>query len=189
MKQLIWSTVHLAFKLACFIASAGMVFYWLIKYNRNEDVSVVEYRSLKTLDDAIYPEFMICIENPFIDDRIKEVSAELSSQGYLKYLKGQNLGNRSYKHVSYENVTIDLQDHLTSMAVKWSGGSGADWKRCSSAKKCRFAKFQIIANGFASGYVIYRCFGLQLNTFYAKNISNVAVTFSSDLRKLLTKVR
>ena len=188
MKQLIWSTVHLAFKLACFIASAGMVFYWLIKYNRNEDVSVVEYRSLKTLEDAIYPEFIICIEDPLIDDRIKEVSSEISSRGYLKYLSGKNLGNGSYQHVSYENVTIDLQDHLTSMYIKWSGGSGADWEPCSSSKNCRFAKFKTIANGFASGALIYKCFGLQLNTSYAKNISNVVVTFSSDLRNLLTKV-
>ena len=189
MKHLNWSTVHLSFKSACFIASAGMVFYWLIKYNRNEDVSVVEYRSLKTLDDAIYPEFIICIEDPLIDDRIKEVSSEISSRGYLKYLSGKNLGNGSYQHVSYENVTIDLQDHLTSMYIKWSGGSGADWEPCSSSKDCRFAKFKTIANGFASGALIYKCFGLQLNTSYAKNISNVMVMFSSDLTKLLTKVR
>ena len=64
--------ITLIFKIICGIVTLFMVGYWVHKFLRNEDVSQVEYISVKTMSEAFHPEMTICILKPFLEQNIKQ---------------------------------------------------------------------------------------------------------------------
>ena len=103
-----------AFKLVCkaicLIATAGMIIYWITKYLKDEDISVVEYNLVKNMETAFQPEFTICFENPFIEEKLSDINSNISSQKYVQYLNGEIPGDATYKGIDYDNVTIKLSN-------------------------------------------------------------------------------
>ena len=53
------------FKSTCGIAAFFMVGFWIIRFNKNEDVSSIEYVSYDASNDMIYPELSFCTQMPF----------------------------------------------------------------------------------------------------------------------------
>ena len=75
----------LTFKILCGIVTLFMVGYWVHKFNKNEDVSLVQYISLDTMAEVIHPETTVCIFKPFFVQAFKD-QADLNH--YLEYLNG-----------------------------------------------------------------------------------------------------
>ena len=186
MTHLIQNIPHLSYKVLCIMVTAGMVFYWIIEYNRNADITLVEYKFFETMGNAIHPELSICFENPFIDERLKEINSSLNSQKYLQYLRGEILGNESYQRINYDNVTVDLEEYIVGIDIQRFNGSSPMY--CSNSHNCEFVKFKNIANGFISSYQFYKCFGIQLNKDYANDISIVTLIFNASFGGLLTNL-
>ena len=112
-----FKTFKLAFKAVCLIVTTGMIVYWIAKYLKDEDISAVEYNLVKNMETAFQPEFTICFENPFIDEKLNNISAEISRHEYLQYLKGETPGDALYKSIDYENVTIQLFKYLDYLHI------------------------------------------------------------------------
>ena len=96
----------LVFKAICLIATAGMIVYWIAKYLKDEDISVVEHKLVEHMDQVLQPEFTICFENPFIEEKLNHIHSNISGQKYLQYLKGEIAGDAIYRGIDYNNVTI-----------------------------------------------------------------------------------
>ena len=118
-----WNCIDSMFTAVCFIGTVIMVGYWIVRYHKNEDVSLVEYRSMGTMENPIQVEFSLCIQNPFLEDEFKKISSDLSSADYIKYLTGIIPGKQTYEKISYENVTINLSDHFENLIVVPSDNS------------------------------------------------------------------
>ena len=185
MKYFTWDTVHLSFKALCFMASAGMVFYWIIKFQKNEDVNLVEYKSLKTLKDALQPEFTLCFLSPFLNDKFRDARLNLNSQGYVQYIKGETNANTSYEYIGYENVTINLLDYLVYLDVMWKSGKT---KRFSNPRNCPFVTFKNNFKGFIGDFEFWKCFGIQVDTAHTKDITGISLHFDSNLEHLLSQL-
>ena len=46
-----------------------MVGFWIVKYNMNEDISLIGYKKLKAEANIVYPELTICFPYPFLKQR------------------------------------------------------------------------------------------------------------------------
>ena len=61
------------FRALCLVATAIMILYWIVKFLRNEDVSLVEWRLFENTNDIAQPELTICLHDPFIDEKLERL--------------------------------------------------------------------------------------------------------------------
>ena len=100
------------FKSICVLATVGFFVHWIVVFVKNEDVSKIEIRYIEKYDDnddddITLPELSLCFNNPFLDNRIKEINSNLSGDGYLNYLTGEASDGGFYNKLNYDNVTIN----------------------------------------------------------------------------------
>ena len=148
MKVLHWNTLDLMFKVVCTLATVCMIGFWIIKFLKNEDVSVIEKKEIKHFEELIYPEISLCIFNPFLDNKLKAIHINLSAHNYKKYLFGKwtTSFDEIYKRVDFNNVTLDIFDYLTLYSVQMRDTNAWNTyhinKICQGRKNCPFVKFK-----------------------------------------------
>ena len=182
-----WSCINSVFIAICFIGTIMMVGYWVVRYHRNEDVSIVEYQTIDTMEDPTQVELVLCMNNPVLDDEIKKIDPDLNSRDYVKYIRGEIVGNQTYGMISYENVTFNLFDHLKSLVAIPRNNSKPTV--CSTVEQCPFLSLKNSLNGFA--YVspnIIKCFTIGIDIKESRNIKTIKIQFGSTLAPLLTKI-
>ena len=81
--------IRFFFKGACCFCALIMVFYWIFEFAiTDEDLSVVDYKNFHQESSIFIPEVSLCVENPFIEDNLKEINSSLTVSRYLEFLKG-----------------------------------------------------------------------------------------------------
>ena len=168
------------FRCLCIVTTGAMVGYWIIKFHNNEDTTVIEYRSPKN-KMTIYPELTICIRNPFLNVKLKEIDQRLNQETYLQYLKGHHMFNESYGTIDYDHVTVDLFDHLQKLEIYWKDNSNST---CLDKKDCASAIFRNNYNGFASAMFV-KCFSLGHISKDDKVPRVIMLTFNATLKNIL----
>ena len=182
-----WNCIDSMFTAVCFIGTVIMVGYWIVRYHKNEDVSLVEYRSMDTIEDPIQVAFSLCIQNPFLEDEFKKISSDLSSADYIKYLIGIIPGKQTYEKISYENVTINLSDHFENLIVVPRDNS--KWIVCSTLKECPFLSLKNNMNSFTPfSSNFFKCFGIGIDIKHSHNVKTIKISFGSSLAPLLNKI-
>ena len=184
-----FKTFELAFKAVCLIVTTGMIVYWIAKYLKDEDISVVEYNLVKNMETAFQPEFTICFENPFIEEKLNDISAKISRHKYLQYLKGEIPGDAIYKNIDYENVTIQLFKYLDYLHIVGKFEDGQQYKNCTNIYNCPFATVKNNLNAFIESIQLYKCFGVKLKEPYISDTIGISLVFNPELRKLLAEIR
>ena len=106
------------FKCLCLVTAGCMSGYWIYKYWKDEDITVIEYKDFKDSDAMNLPAMSLCFSNPFtISNRSLENNETLNIENYLKFLRGEDGFNRIYETVSFENVTINILDYLDNITL------------------------------------------------------------------------
>ena len=83
------STVKSLFKLSCLVALVSMTIYWFYKFIiEDEDLCLVDYKAVEKVDELPLPMVSMCFRNPFLDEKLKEISPDINGTTYLNYLKG-----------------------------------------------------------------------------------------------------
>ena len=182
------STVKLAFKAICLSVTAGMIVYWIVKYIKNEDVSVVEHRLIKNMETVLQPEFTICVVNPFIEEKLGDINPDITTQKYLQYLSGEIPGDATYKGIDYENVTIQLLKYLNYVQIIGRFSDGQKYKNCTNIYKCPFIGIKNNLNMVYDSSTFYKCFGIKPSEFYGSKIFGIHMVFSRELRHLVGMV-
>ena len=96
-----------------------MVGYWMYKYQKNEDITLVEYKSLDKIKEAIYPEPTICFVEPFLTNESLYVTKDRNfSQKYNSYLSGKKYDD-NFKQIEYDQVTPNLTQYFDRLRVLW----------------------------------------------------------------------
>ena len=76
------------FKAMCVIITAAMIGFWAYEYQKNEDVSHIEYSSIDSMKEVVYPELTICINKPFIAKNFLGFGGTVTFKEYHRFLKG-----------------------------------------------------------------------------------------------------
>ena len=109
--------VMIMFKCLCGVVTLFMIGYWMKKFQKDEDVSQVQYISTHSMENVIYPEMTICILEPFLIQAFEET---LNIDDYREYLNGdgdmdENTGDAVLFRVKIEeeksNQCINVMHH------------------------------------------------------------------------------
>ena len=157
-----------------------MLGYWWYKFNiEDRDVGVVDYETLETANIKL-PLLSLCIKNPFLEKRLKDIDPTINNTFYLQYLKGE-IYAETYGQIDYENVTIDLDDYMFIPLIKMFNDTQTHWAPDYAAKT------YVTFNGMYGTWDDFvKCFAVELDNdgdLIKRGISEV--TFIMMLDKLI----
>ena len=163
------------FRILCFATAGFMVGYWIYKFHKNEDVTLIEYKTFSETEDTVYPEFTICIMNPFMRSKFDNERG-LTKEIYLQYLNGSIPGNGSFMNVEYESMAIDIFEYVNFTSIGMNYGRKIVNHKCTSTNNCKFINFRNKYNGFVlPGFS--RCFGFEVNRKNSNNVYHLTLSF------------
>ena len=180
----------LGFKLMCFVLTTSMVGFWAYKYQKNEDVSVIEYKSVASMEDMVYPELTICIDKPFVAKTLMEFN--VTYKEYHEYMKGNERykNNETLESIPFVNATIDVFDYLQYpiLIEKRDGTFAKEAYTCSSSLNCRFVELRNSYNGFWGG-VFHKCYSIGVKQKFSKTVKHLEISFDQSLMDVLEQMR
>ena len=178
------------FKFLCVLATAFMVGYWMVKYERNDDLTLIEYKLLDDVSDLIYPELSICFFYPFLrNDRFNVTKDDGFSWEYYRYLKGLYNFDK-FKDIEYDEVTINLLEYFSKSVISWKAGRGpANSTICWGARNCPYLTLKNNYNGFSITPIFFKCYGVEIKKEFAKNIQNVRLVFKRKLKHVIRQFK
>ena len=189
-----FNKLQFVFKSICFIATVGFFVHWIVVFMKNEDVSKIEIRYVEKYDDEdddgiTLPEVSLCFNDPFLDNRIKEINSNLSGEGYQNFLKGKFSDEGLYNTLNYDNVTINLFEAISSIGFEFRGdyiqkNEAYAHDICNNIYDCKFMTLKNNMNAFW-GPLILKCYGLQFNKKYSNIIRAVTLQIHPTFATLL----
>ena len=61
-----FNIITFVFKILCGTTTLFMVGYWVYEFQKNEDVSQVQYITIQEMEEVFHPEMTICIFKPLL---------------------------------------------------------------------------------------------------------------------------
>ena len=114
--------VDVFFKLFVFSVLSAFIYCCIDSYLKDEDVSVISFKTFHQSDDNLYPTTTLCFYNPFLQNKLEQYGPGINVTSYSQYLQGK-IHDDEMKHIPYDNVTIPMQDYLLRMSGKFENGS------------------------------------------------------------------
>ena len=83
---------NLVFKCICILIAVAMAGFWIHKFLKNEDVTLIQYETLNDIDSIHLPAMSICFVNPFFMGNESVGNAtDTKSIAVLEYLQGKKI--------------------------------------------------------------------------------------------------
>ena len=174
------------FKFLCIFATAIMVGFWLYKFKQDHDVTLIEYKALEELDEYIHPETTLCFYNAFIPNVNFNITSEkLFSFNYLEYFKGNFKNVEEYNDIEYDQVSVNLNNHLKKIELVWGAGKKPRDYPCKDVSYCPYYNVKNNYNGFSNDGFFLKCFGITINNTYAKDVAIMTLMFNDTLKNAI----
>ena len=181
-------TLVLIFKIVCGIVTFFMVGYWFHRFNENEDVSQVEYISVKEMEEVIHPEITICILEPVLIQKLQEKVSNATIEEYLEYLRGNGNYEEQYKNVELFDVTLDIFDYLQYPVTLRKANGSVDQTSCITEKDCSSMKMRNSFNGYWSDF-FGKCFSIGVSPKFGRNLRQMDLQFDEKLEDILASLQ
>ena len=171
---------HCFFKWICVIIAFSMAGFWVRKYLKDEDITVIEYIAYNNSDSVTLPSMFICFANSFpTSNESLGNSTEPKSKRYSKYLRGDEEFYDDYWMSLFGRNAWSISDYLVNITVfhylKNKKHTEA-METFPSLSDCPFITFENNFNGFNNGSFA-RCFELKVKVKYSRFVSIVALGF------------
>ena len=176
-----WKVFCFAFRFVCSVVTSIMVGYWIYKFQKNEDVSTIQYQYVDESNYLRVPEMTICIGMPFIKEKFRESGVD--PNGYYQYLNGKkNIEEdyRIYSKIDFYNVTIDIRDYVQQILLQPRNDDDGELNDCKTTNTCSSFKWNNNFNGFWTQNFV-RCYALEMIPRFYGNVKRVVVSFNHEL--------
>ena len=170
-----------AFRFVCSVVTFIMVGYWIYKFQKNEDVSTIQYQYVDESNYLRVPEMTICIGMPFIKEKLRELGVD--PNGYYQYLNGEkNIEEdyRIYSKIDFNNVTIDIRDYVQQIHLQPQNDDDGQLHDCKTTNTCSSFKWNNNFNGFWTQYFV-KCYSLEIIPRFYGKVKRVLVSFNHEL--------
>ena len=153
------------FKWIFLITAISMVGYWIHKFLRNDDITVIEYRVFKDSESIPLPATYVCFEDPFLMGNQSHVKRNDSKyEDYLRYLKGEKSFYQEYRDFMIDYKNMRITDHLANVTVLHylkNENYTKTLETFSNIDQCPFLSFENYINAMVFGS-FYKCFGMKV---------------------------
>ena len=173
------------FKGFCFLSTLAMIVYWIIIFQRDEDISSIEIVTPGLSDKTQQPELNICIMHPFLEEKIRQLGDNITSKNYLNYLKGEYDSRKNFTKIEFDEISLDLLDYLLYIGIAFKPGSPKFRGNCTGHQQCPYVEFRNSMNGFAVKGEFWKCYGMKPQKNFVNSTKGINMVFNSSLRKAL----
>ena len=168
---------NLIFTILCFVVTCIAVLKCFQTYLKNEDVCLVSFKRFNGNPDQIYPTSTICIINPVQQEKLEKfANGTYNISSYTMHLNGE-LNNEELQKISYDDVTVDLNDYLLSYKVIYPD-------KLVPYQEMR--KKPYLQDGWKGPYVSFRkeevkCFSFDIPFNHNTNVEGVVINLNSTI--------
>ena len=176
-----------SFKCICIIIAFSMGGYWVHKYLKNEDVTLIKYIAYKDSDSVHLPSMTICFSNAFPPGN----TSDSNSEKYLKYLQGNTDFDDDYWSSLFDQKPWNISYYINEIAVyhflkdEYHAGP---MEIFSNLYDCPFITFENNFNGFVHGNSD-RCFELKVKEKYSRYVDFVMIGFKKTFEDLVRRTQ
>ena len=181
-------TFALIFKIVCVIVTFFMVGFWFHRFDKNEDISQVQYILVKEMEEVVHPEITICITEPFLIEKLQDNVINGTIEEYLEYLGGNGNYGEKYKKVDFFNVTLDIFDYLQYPVTLKKTNESVDQTSCINKNECLSIEMRNSFNGYWSGF-FGKCFSIGVSQKFGKNLREIYLQFDEKLEDVLVSMQ
>ena len=181
-----WNFLNWTFKMACTVATISMVSFWVFKFQKNDDLSVIEYKHISNIKEMINPEFNVCFKRPFLSDKLGEINTDISFDHHSEYIEGKLNFDDRHKHIDFNNVTLELFEHLKDYQIQWLGVNSL--LNCTSVQKCSFVTLKTSFEGSIYNE-FHKCFGVEIKNPKEKILKAIYINFKPTLLGDLSQIQ
>ena len=104
------------FSLVCGLLALIAVYNCVFLFLKDEDIASIDYPNFHSTPLHLYPSLSLCFGN--ILDEEKLIDYKISKKEYLNFLRGRpEYWNESWIDINFEDVSIDLMEHLAGAEV------------------------------------------------------------------------
>ena len=177
------------FKWICVITAISMAGYWIHKYLKNEDNTIIEYRAFRESESMHLPAMSICfVETLVTGNGSFDKNEDSKYKGYLKYLNGEREFYHDYKEFMNGQKGWSIADYLANVTVFHylkSEEHDNPIAKFSNLESCPFLTFKNTFNGFLMK-AFSKCFELKINMKYSKYVAHVVLGFKETFKDLIS---
>ena len=154
------------FKWICIITAMSMAGYWIHKYLKNEDNTIIEYRAFRESESMHLPAMSICFVETFLTGNGSfDKNGYSKYEGYKKYINGEREFYQDYKEFMNDQKGWSIADYLENVTVfHYLKGEEYDnpIATFSNLENCPFLSFENNFNGFLMSN-FDKCFELKID--------------------------
>ena len=110
------------YHIICLLVTIALVTWASYEYSLNEDETQIHINQFHQTAEDIYPSITICIDDPFIERKLKEIHPVLTKGIYKGFLDGKgwspnDVDNEGMMNIDYDNVTYKLEDLIDQFEI------------------------------------------------------------------------
>ena len=137
MQQVFCKVLLVCYQIALIALTISSLIIGIRIYFKNRDVANIDFRKFNKDPDSRYPTFTMCFGSPLRGNSFQKLNnPSINSTTYIEFLKG-NLWNDVMATIQYDDVSIDIENHINSISVfeeKWEGKAYVSFR--SAIMKC-----------------------------------------------------
>ena len=183
-----YNLIKIGFKVICFIVTTSMIVFWISQFQKDEDVSFIEYQDVDTSINLKYPEISICADIIYEYEEIQKIisskTLNVSFKDYHNYLNHNDNYKYEYSKISFDDVTINLLDYVKTVSFRMRDTGQMKALNCTSGHTCPFYNLRNSFVGFWDNRM-YKCFGIEIAPNYSKEIKGVYLAFQWKVWRFL----
>ena len=104
------------FKIICCLVVVFMIGFWLLKYQKDEDLCLVDYKMVQDLQDEHLPVMSLCYLNGILNKKLNQLGT--TGTTYLSHLRGE-VFDEKFNNLDFDEMTMNLTHYLAEIHVKW----------------------------------------------------------------------
>ena len=176
------------FKFLCVCTTVFMVGFWLLKFQKNSNVTQVEYNSMNNIyanEDLSSPSVSICFVAPFLrNERFNLSLIKHFKWKYHNFLSGDDT-NEKFGDIDYLKVTPDLKKYIKDIRIIFRNGRKYNPELCKDLNKCPYYAIKNKYNGFSRENQFIKCFGIIIKKEYVKDIVTFRLMLDSSFKEVI----
>ena len=167
--------VLFCFKFISILIAFAMAGYWIHKYAKNEDNSIIEYKTFRESESIYLPAMSMCFVNPFLIG-IGSLGNNNNStyEGFWRYVQGIGEFNEHYGDILSNIKVFNISHYFDKIRVfnhLKGEPQNKSFETFSSLNDCPFLTSENNFNGFSAG-TFSKCFEIKIK----KNIQIMWLT-------------
>ena len=109
-----WKLIIVLYDFLCILVTIFIIGWWLYQYSLENLACSIDIKSFLEHDHEVQPMFSVCITDPKLDDKIKNLTKnKFNKSSYIKFLRGDEF-QEELKNIDYNEIKFNWTNYFSS---------------------------------------------------------------------------